>query len=93
MFNEVSSCHTADVPSLSDFLPNPMSASMVANASVARGLSSSKLARRGGTKTLSLTYPHTEMSRGVISDKPGDQAIVPPCPIQATTVRLRQEDF
>ena len=38
---------------------------MVATPSVIRPRRSSKLAGRGGTKTLSLTYPHIEKSRGV----------------------------
>jgi len=66
-----------------------MSTSVVATASVSRVHSSYKLAGIGGTETLFLTSPHTEKSRGV---KPGDrdgQAIVPPRPIQATTVRVR----
>jgi len=68
-----------------------MSASMVETASVIRVRSSSKLAGIGGTKSLSLTYPHTEKSRGVKSGDRGGQAIIPPRPIQATTVRLRME--
>jgi len=68
-----------------------MSASMVETASVIRARSSSKLAGIGGTKSLSLNYPHTEKSRGVKSGDGGDQAIVPPRPIQATTVRWRLE--
>ena len=39
---------------------------------------------RGGTRTLSLTYPHTEKFRCVKSGDRGGQAIVPPRPIQAT---------
>ena len=53
--------------------------------------SSSKLAEKGGAKTLSLTYPHTEKSRDVKSGDIGGRAIVPTLPIQAKTVRLRQE--
>jgi hypothetical protein len=66
-----------------------MSAFMIAAASVIRARSSSKLAGRGGTKTLSLTYPPTEKSRYVKSGDRGGQAIVPPRPIQATIVRLK----
>ena len=54
--------------------------------------SSSKLAGRGGTKTLSLTYPHTEKSRGVKSDDLGGQANVPPRPIQATVCHVTREN-
>jgi hypothetical protein len=54
-----------------------MSARTVATASVIRACSSTKLAGSGGTKTLSLTYPHTEKSRGVRSGDRGGQAIVP----------------
>jgi hypothetical protein len=43
---------------------------MVANASVIRARSFSKLAGTGGTKSLFLMYPHTEKSRGV---KSGDR--------------------
>jgi hypothetical protein len=68
-----------------------MAASMVATASVIRARGSSKLAGRGGIKTLSLTYTRTEMSRGVKSGDRGGQAIFPPRPIQATTVRGRYE--
>jgi hypothetical protein len=55
---------------------------------VIRARSSSKLAGGGGTKTLSLTYPNTEKSRDVKLGDRGGQAIVPPRPVQATTVRL-----
>jgi len=61
---------------------------MVAAASVIRARSFFKLAGRGGTKTLSLTYPHTIKSRVVKSGDRGCQAIVPSRLIQATTVRL-----
>ena len=64
---------------------------MVETASVVCARSSSKLAGISGTKSLSLTYPHTEKSRGVKSGDHGGQAIIPPRPIQATTVRLRLE--
>jgi hypothetical protein len=47
------------------------------NASVIRALISSKLAGRDGTKTLSLTYPGTEKSRGITSGDRGGQVIVP----------------
>jgi hypothetical protein len=52
MFNVVYSFHTADVESVSDFVPDPiiMSASMVATASVIRAGNSSKLAGRYVTK-------------------------------------------
>jgi hypothetical protein len=53
-----------------------MSTSMVATASVVCASNSSILAGGGGTKTLSLTYPHTEKLRGVKSDEHGGQAIV-----------------
>jgi hypothetical protein len=65
-----------------------MSTSMVATASFMRARSSFKLAGRGGTKTLSLIYPHTEKFRDVKSGDRGCQAIVPSRLIQATTVRL-----
>jgi hypothetical protein len=68
-----------------------MFASMVETVSVIRARSSSKLAGVSGTKSLSLTYPHTEKSRSVKSGDRGGQAIVPPRPIQATTVRLKLE--
>jgi len=57
-----------------------MSASMAATAPVIHAHNSSRLAG-GGTKTLSLTYPHTEKSRGVKSGNRGGQAIVFLCPI------------
>jgi len=66
-----------------------MSASVIATVSVVRARSSSKLAGRSGTKTLSLMYHHTEKSRFVKSFERGGQAVVPAGPIQATTVRLR----
>jgi len=67
------------------------SASMDATASIVRACGSSKPAGRGGTKTFSLMYTHTENSGGVKLGDRGGQAVVPPRPIQATTVRLRQE--
>ena len=68
-----------------------MFASIVATSSVVHPRSSSKLAGKCGIKTLSLTYPHTEKSRGVKSGDRGGQAIFQPRPIQATTLRLRYE--
>jgi hypothetical protein len=62
---------------------------MVATASIIRVCSSSKLAGRGGTKTFSVTYPHTEKSGALKLGDRGGQAVVPPRPIQAATVRLR----
>jgi len=59
---------------------------MVATASVIRARSSSILAVRSGKITLSLMYPRTDKSSGVKSDDLGGQAIVPPRPIQTTTV-------
>jgi len=53
-----------------------MSASMVATASFIHACNSSRLAGGGGTKTLSVTYPHTEKFRGVKSGNRGGQAIV-----------------
>jgi len=52
-----------------------MSTSMVATASGISAHSSAKLAGRCATRTLSLTYLHTEESKG------DGQAMVPPCPI------------
>jgi len=60
---------------------------MVAIASVTHARGSSKLAGRGGTKTLSLTSLHIEKSWGVKSGDRGSQAIVRPRPIQPTTVQ------
>jgi len=57
-----------------------MSASLLATASVIRARSSSKLAGRGGTTTLYLTYPHIVNSRGVKSGDRGGHAIVPQRP-------------
>ena len=57
-----------------------MSISMGAIPSVIHDHSSSKLAGRGGTKTLSLTCPHAEKSSGVKSGDRVGQAIIPPCP-------------
>jgi hypothetical protein len=53
-----------------------MSTSMVATAPIIHARSSSKLASRGGTETLYLTYPHREKSEGVKSGDRGGQAIV-----------------
>jgi hypothetical protein len=74
----VSSYHAADVQSVSDFVPNPMTHihTYGRNRFCIRARNSSKLAARGETKTLSLTYPHTEKSRGVKSGDRGAQAIV-----------------
>jgi len=49
---------------------------MIATAFVIHAHNSSRLAGGGGTKTLSLTYPHTEKSRGAKSSDRGGQAIV-----------------
>jgi hypothetical protein len=57
-----------------------MSAIMLATASVIRSRSSCRLAGRSGTKTLSLTQPLTENSRGGKSGELSGQAIVPPRP-------------
>jgi len=65
-----------------------MSASVVATASVTRARSSSKLVGKGGTKTVSLTYPYSEKSRGVKSGDRGGRAIVPLRQIQATICRV-----
>ena len=65
-----------------------VSTSVVATASVIRVHSSSKLAARGGTESLSVMYLHTEQSRGVKSGDRGGQAIVPPRPIQANICRV-----
>jgi len=51
---------------------------MIATAFVILAHSFSKLAERDGTKTLSLTYPHTEKPRGVKSGDLDGRAIVPP---------------
>jgi hypothetical protein len=95
VFNVVSSCHAADVPSVSDFVPKPtkISTSLVRTASVTSAHSSSILSGRGGRKTLCLMDPHTGKTKGVKTGNQGGQAIFPPCPIQATTVRWRYEDF
>jgi hypothetical protein len=91
LFNVVSLCHATDVPSLSDFLPYTVNHVRIygRNRSVIRAGSFSKLAGKGGTKPLSLTYSHTEKSSSVKSGDRSGQDIVPPRPIQATTVRLR----
>jgi len=57
-----------------------MSASVVATASFIRDRNSSRPAGGGGTKTLSLTYPHREKSRCVKSGNHGGQAFVFLCP-------------
>jgi hypothetical protein len=56
---------------------------MVETSSVIRALSSSKIAGRGGTKTLSLVNPFIENSRGVKLGNFCGRDIVPPRPIQA----------
>ena len=70
LFNVVSSCHTADVTSVSDFVPNPMNHVRVYahNRSVIRVPSSPKLS--GRSETLSWMHP-THKSPGVLN-----QAIV-----------------
>jgi len=64
---------------------------VVATVSVIRDRSSSIFAGRSRTKTLSLMYPRTDKSRGVKSGDLGGQAIVPPRPIQTTTVQDWQD--
>ena len=58
-----------------------MSTSKVITASVVSARSSSKLAGRSGTITLSLTYNHTDKSRDFKSGGRDGQAIVPPHPV------------
>jgi hypothetical protein len=65
-----------------------MPESMIATASVIRVRSSSKLVGNCGTKTVSLTYPYSEKSRGVKSGDRGGRAVIPPGPIQATICRV-----
>lgn len=70
VFNVVFSCQAADVSSVSDFILNPVNHVLIYDCNCLcyiQARSSSKLARRVGTKTLSLTYPHTVQSRGVKS--------------------------
>jgi hypothetical protein len=68
LFSVVAPCHTAGVPSVSDFVPNPMNHSCFNGCtdSVICACSSSHLAGRGGAKTLSMMCPHTE-SPGVLN--------------------------
>lgn len=61
----------------------------IAASSIIRARSSFKLAARGGTKTLTLTYPNREKFKGVKSGVRGGQAIGPLRPIQANSVRMR----
>lgn len=70
------------------FVPNPMNnvPNMATSASGIHARNSSKLAGRFGTKTLSLTYLHTETYRGVKSGDRGGQGTVPPSPIHAATM-------
>ena len=60
--NAVFSCHAADAPSVSEFIPNSMNHvhTMLVTVSVIRARNSSKLERRSGIKTLSIKYPHTK---------------------------------
>ena len=57
LFNVVSSCHTADVPSVSNFIPNPTNHVCIYGCNHFRYPCPQffQLAGRGGTKTLSLT--------------------------------------
>jgi hypothetical protein len=64
---------------------------MIPTASIIRACGFSKLAGRGGTKTVSLTCTHAENSGGFKLGDRGGQAVVLPRPIQATAVRLKQE--
>jgi len=66
---------------------------MVTAVSVIGACRSSRFAGRGGTKTLSLTYPRTEKFRDVKSGDRGGQAIVPPRPVQATKGQLIHNKF
>ena len=73
LLNVVPSCHAADV---SDFIPNPINHVLWLQLLLLSVL----------VVLLSLTYSHTEKSRGVKSGDHSGQAIIPPCPIQATTM-------
>ena len=79
-----------DVPSLSDFVPNPMIHVRIYGLNrfcYIRARGSSIFAGRSGKITLSLMYPRTEKSRGVKSGDRGGKSIVPPRLIQTTTVQ------
>jgi hypothetical protein len=73
----VSSCHVADVPSVSDFVPNPMNHVRVYGRNRFSYPSTNffQTCRKNGTETLSLTYPYSEKSRGVKSGDRGGRAI------------------
>jgi len=68
LFNVVSSCHSADVPSVSDFVPNPMNHARFNGCtdSVICASSSFHLAGRGGAKPC-LWRIHTQKSPGVLN--------------------------
>jgi hypothetical protein len=95
VYNVVSSCHAADVIAVSDFVPNPTNYVRIYGHSCFsyRCLHIFKICRKGWNKTLSLTYLHTKMFRDVKSGDHGGQAIVPPCPVQATNVQLIHNQF
>ena len=91
VFNVVSSCHAADVPSVSDFVPNPMNHVRMYGLQpllLSVPVVLPNLQEEVEQKLWLLTYPHTENPRGVKSGDRGGQAIVPPRPIQATVCRV-----
>ena len=79
-----------NAPPVSCFVPDPINHVHIygRNRFVCRACSSSRLAGRSGTKTLPLTYPHTENPGVLKSGDRGGQAIVTPRPIQATVCRV-----
>jgi hypothetical protein len=69
----VSSCHAADVPFVRDFESNPVNHVCIYGrpASIIHARSSSRVAERDGTKTLSFNVSPTQKRPGVLN-----QAIV-----------------
>jgi hypothetical protein len=90
----VSSCHVADVPSVSDFVPNPVNYVHIYGGNRFSYPSPQffQTRRKRRKKTLPLTYPYAEKFRGVKSGDRSGQAIVPPRPIQATICRVTRGD-
>ena len=77
----VSSCHVADVPSVSDVVPNPMNHVRVYGRNRFTYPSPQffqTYRKRWNKNFIFLTYPYSEKSRGVKSGDRGGRAIVPP---------------
>ena len=90
-----SSCHAEDVPSVSDFVSNPMTHVRIYGGNrfcYPCPYFFQTCMKRCNKIFVFLTYPLTERSRGVKSGDRGGHAIIPPRPNQGTICRVTREN-